>query len=178
MAIEWTTIIEGGIPILGGFYATALGYGMIRIAPSQPSPLQQKFLDRFRWMGPFLVLFGIFTAWQAHAHVNHPPAEELARQITGHLRFPVKVDEMTQAIGVRGTGNNIIYDYSIATSLTKLGGQDRVQRSLEQQWLSAACKTKDLQTLLHGGYTLQMHYSFEGSPEEILISVPPGSCGY
>jgi hypothetical protein len=27
MAIEWITVIEGGIPILGGLYATAFGYG-------------------------------------------------------------------------------------------------------------------------------------------------------
>jgi len=57
--------------------------------------------------------------------------------------------------------------------LTRLGGREpeQVQHSLEQHWLSAARETKDLQTLLRGGYTLQMHYSFESSPEEILISM-------
>ena len=29
MPIEWTTVIEGGIPILGGLYATALEYGAV-----------------------------------------------------------------------------------------------------------------------------------------------------
>jgi hypothetical protein len=27
--IEWTTVIEGGIPILGGLYASALEYGAV-----------------------------------------------------------------------------------------------------------------------------------------------------
>jgi hypothetical protein len=52
MPIEWPTIVEGGIPILGGLYATALGYGVIGASPSPASPLKQKFLDRFRWLGP------------------------------------------------------------------------------------------------------------------------------
>jgi hypothetical protein len=84
-------------------------------------------------------------------HAIHPPAEEIARQITRRLTFPVKVDEITRAVGVQGRGDDITYDYSIAASLTKLGGREQVQRGLEQQLLSAACKTKDFQTLLRGG---------------------------
>jgi hypothetical protein len=178
MTIEWTTVIEGGIPILGGLYATALGYGVVRLSASPPSPLVQKTLARFRWLGPAVVLFGVFTAWQTHLHATHPPAEEIVRQINGRLSFPVKVDEMTRAVGIQGKGDDITYDYSVAASLTNLGGREQVQRRLEQQWLSTACKSKDFQTFFRGGYTVQMRYSFEGSPEEILISIPPRSCGY
>jgi hypothetical protein len=176
--MEWPTVIEGGIPILGGLYATALGYGVIRISWSLPSAFLQKTLARLRWLGPFVVLFGVFTAWQTHLHVVHPPAEEIARQIAGRVSFPAKVDEVTQAVGVEGKGDDIIYRYSIATSLAELGGREKVQRGLEQQLRSAACKTKDAQTLLRAGYTVQARYSFKGSPEEILISLPPRSCAY
>ena len=178
MAIEWTTLIEGGIPILGGLYATALGHGLIAISSSQPGPLKQKRLDRLRWLGPFVVLFGIFTAWQAHVHATHPPAEELARLISSRLTLPAKVDDITQTVGVRGTGDNLIYDYSVTASLPSLGGREKVQRTLEQYWLATGCKNKDLQKLLSSGYTLQMHYSFQGSPEEILVSLSPRSCGH
>jgi len=178
MLTEWPTVIEGGIPILGGLYATALGYGVIGASQSSPSALKQKFLVRFRWLGPAVVLFGVFTAWQTHLHVSHPPAEEIARQITGRMRFPAKVDEVTQAVGVEGKGDDIIYRYSIAASLADLGGREKVQRGLEQQLRNAACKTKDAQTLLRAGYTVQARYSFKGSPEEILISLPPRACGY
>ena len=47
MLTEWHTVIDGGIPILGGLYATALGYGVIGASQSSPSPLKQKFLVRF-----------------------------------------------------------------------------------------------------------------------------------
>lgn len=178
MSIEWLTVMEGGIPILGGLYATALGYSVIGASPSPPSAFKQNLLDRFKWLGPAVVLFGVFTAWQTHLHVSHPPAEELARQIAARLNFPSKVDEITEALGVEGKGDDIIYRYSIAASLTDLGGRERLQRVLEQQLRSAACKTKDSQRLLRAGYTVQARYSFKGSPEELVVSLPPRSCGY
>ena len=178
MPIEWPTVIEGGIPILGGLYAAALGHGVIGASQFPPSALKQKFLTRFKWLGPALVLFGVFTTWQTHLRVIHPPTEEIARQIAGRVSFPAKVDEVTQAVGIEGKGDDIIYRYSIATSLAELGGREKVQRGLEQQLRSAACKTKDAQTLLRAGYTVQARYSFKGSPEEILISLPPRSCAY
>lgn len=124
------------------------------------------------------MLFGIFTAWQAHSHAIHPPAEEIARQIAGRMSFPTKVDELTQAIGVEGKGDDIIYHYSIAASLTDLGGREKVQRGLEQHLRSAVCKTKDLQKLLRAGYTVQARYSFKGSSEEVLVSLPPRPCEF
>ena len=177
MSIEWTTLIEGGIPILGGLYAMALGQGLIGVSSSQPSPNKQKPLDRLRWLGPFVVLFGIFTAWQAHVHATHPHAEEIARLISSRLSLPAKVDDITQTVGVRGSGDNLIYDYSVSASLPSLGGREKVQRTLEQHWLATGCKNKDLQKLLSSGYTLQMHYLFQGSPEDILVSLSPRSCG-
>jgi hypothetical protein len=178
MAIEWTTMIEGGIPILGGLYATALGHGIVRLSASPPSPLLQKRLALLRALGPAVVLFGIFTAWQTHLHAAHPPAEEIVRQINSRVNFPIKVDEMTRAVGVEGKGDDITYDYSVAAPLTQFGGRDEAQRKLAQQWLSTACKGKDFQRLFRGGYTLHMRYSFEGTPEAILVSIPPRSCGY
>jgi hypothetical protein len=177
MSLEWPTIIEGGIPILGGLYATAVGYGLVRVSRSLPTPPVQSTVDRFRWLGPAVTLFGIFTAWQIHLHASHPTAEELGRQIAVRLSFPVKIDAITQAIGVEGKGDDIIYRYSISEPLTELGGAEQVHRKLEQQLLSG-CKKKEMQTLLRAGYTVQARYSFEGSPDEILVSVPPRSCGY
>jgi len=58
----------------------------------------------------------------------------------------------------------------------------RVEESLLSIDLAAtrptACKSKDFQTLLRGGYTVQMRYSFKESSDEIVISIPPRSCGY
>jgi hypothetical protein len=178
MPIEWPTVIEGGIPILGGLYATALGYGAIGASPSPPSALRQRLLARFKWLGPAVVLFGVFTAWQTHLHVIHPPAEEIVRQMTARMSFPAKVDDLTQTVGVEGKGDVIIYHYSVAASLADLGGRERVQHRLEQQLRSAVCKTKDTRTLLQAGYTVQADYLFKGYSEEILVSVTPQSCAF
>jgi hypothetical protein len=178
MPIEWPTVIEGGIPILGGLYATALGYGVVRSSKSIPSPRSQKYQGLFRWLGPIVVLFGIFTAWQTHLHLAHPSADQVAQQIAGRLSFPVKVDDTTKLDGVQGKGDDIIYDYSLAKSLAELGGRERVRGTLEQYWLSTGCKSKDFQTILRGGYTVQMRYSFKESKDEIVIPIDSHSCGY
>jgi hypothetical protein len=114
-------------PILGGLYATALGYGVIGASEYPPSALKQRLVARLKWLGPAVVLFGVFTAWQTHLHVIHPPAEEIVRQITARVTFPSKVDDLTQAVGVEGKGDDIIYHYSIAASLADLGGREKVQ---------------------------------------------------
>jgi len=80
MSIEWPTVIEGGIPILGG--SMQQPSDMESSAPhSLLERVQADLLARFKWLGPAVVLFGVFTAWQTHLRVIHPPAEELARQI-------------------------------------------------------------------------------------------------
>jgi len=64
--IEWTTVIEGGIPILGGLYATALGYGAVSRSQPQPSPPVLKTRSLFRWLGPLVFLFGCFAGFMLH----------------------------------------------------------------------------------------------------------------
>ncbi len=56
MTIEWTTVIEGGIPILGGLYATALGYGAFSRPQVEPNQHSHKirpgdnFAGSARWL--------------------------------------------------------------------------------------------------------------------------------
>jgi hypothetical protein len=158
MAIEWTTVIEGGIPLLGGLYATALGYGLVHTSRAMPNRQTQKTIRLFRWLGPLVVLFGIFTAWQTHAHLNHPPAEQLAQGIRSRMTFPVRVDAITQATGVEGRGDTLIYDYSIAASLQQLGGEGtsaaRTRRTGAQSYLRCARFPETAAAWLHAGKAL------------------------
>jgi hypothetical protein len=100
--IEWTTVIEGGIPILGGLYASALGYGAVSRSQPQPRPPVLKTRSPFRWLGPLVVLFGCFAHWQAHLQAMHPPAELIARQIRNRMKFPITLDDTTRIVGVEG----------------------------------------------------------------------------
>ena len=62
MAIEWITVIEGGIPTVGGLYATSLGYGLVHASRAIPNPQTQKTMRLFRWLGP---LVGCLESLQA-----------------------------------------------------------------------------------------------------------------
>ncbi len=167
MQIEWPTVIEGGIPILGGLYATALGYGFLRLGPLRGG-LEQTLLPRFKWLGPFVIASGVFTAWETHLHVVHPPAAEIARQIAARLTFPHRVDPITTLDSVQGSENTIVYKVSIATPLEDLGGRSVMQAKLER----LACTNHDLQKL-STAYSVQIEYTFPATPSPIVIPVPP-----
>lgn len=168
MEIEWPVVIEGGIPILAGLYATALGNGAIRLG-TLPGRLEQTLFPRFKWLGPLLIAFGIFTAWQTHLHLVHPPAAEIARQIASRYTFPHRIDSMTTLNGVRGSENTIVFNYSIASRLPELGGRSVVQAKLEQQWRGLACTNHDVKKMLGTGYSVQIEYSFQAASTPMVI---------
>ena len=178
MTIEGTTVIEGGIPILGGLYATALGYGAFSRPQVEPNQHSQKIGKQFRWLGPLVVLFGCFVAWQDHPQATHPSAELIARQIRARMKFPVRLDGVTQLNAVEGRGDRLVYEAALQLRMADLGGKERAQQKLEDQVLKSACASKDLQTIFRGGYTVDVHYSFPDSAEGVLLSVTPGTCGY
>jgi len=173
MEIEWPVVVEGGIPILGGLYATALGNGVIRLGTLPPNVNQ--LLQRLKWLGPLVVLFGVYTAWQTHRQLVHPPAAELARQMASRLIFPHRVDAMTTLDGIQGSNDAIVYHYSVTTPLPDLGGLSVVQGKLQEKWRELACTNPDLQKMLGAGYSLQMEYTFPAA-SQIVIAVPAASC--
>ena len=93
------------------------------------------------------------------------------------MTFPVKVDAITQATGVEGKGNTLIYEYSIAASLQQLGGRERVQQELEEQERKSVCTAPDSLKLLRRGYTLARHYTFRAPADDLLVTVSVNSCG-
>lgn len=176
MEIEWPVVVEGGLPILAGLYATALGNGVLRLGTLRRG-LELTLLPRFKWLGPFLIAFGVFTAWQAHIRWVHPPAAEVARQIASRYTFPHRIDSITTLDGVEGSENALVYHFSVATPLPDLGGRSVVQAKLEQQWRGAACTNHDLRKILTAGYSLQIEYTFPAVSSQIVIPVAPvASC--
>lgn len=80
MNIEWATLIEGGIPVVGGLYAAALGFGLIRPA-GLPLLHRPGLLTQLNWLEPAVAVFGIYTGWQSHSHIIRPDATEIARTV-------------------------------------------------------------------------------------------------
>jgi hypothetical protein len=178
VAIEWATIIEGGIPILMGLYATAVGHGAFSRPQIESSQNLLKFRRQFRWLGPLVVLFGCFIAWHDHVQATHPSAELIARQIRARMKFPVRLDDVTQLNAVEGRGDRLVYEAALHLRMADWGGKERAQQKLRDQVLKTACASKDFQTIFRGGYTLDVHYTFLDSADGVLLSIAPGTCGY
>jgi hypothetical protein len=162
VAIEWTTMIEGGIPILMGLYATAVGYGAFSGPQVEPNQNSLTIRRQFRWLGPLVVLFGCLIAWHDHVQATHPSAEQIANQIEARMKFPVRLDDVTQLNAVEGRGDRLVYEAAFHLRIADLGGEERAQQKLEDQVLKTACASKDFQTIFRGGYTIEVHYSFPG----------------
>ena len=90
----------------------------------------------------------------------------------------MKLDDATQLVGVEGRGDRLIYETVIRVPLAELGGRETAQRKLEAHLLSNGCRSKDYETILRRGYTIEVHYSFPDSAEGVLIPITPASCGY
>lgn len=178
MSIEWTTIIEGGFPILFGLYATALGFGAFSRPQTDPRANALNIRRQFRWLGPLVILFGCFIAWHDHAQATHPSAELIAHQISARMKFPVRLDDVTQLNAVEGRGDRLLYEAALQIPLADLGGKERAQQQLQEHVLKSACASKDFQTIFRGGYTVEVHYSFPDSAEGVRLPITPKTCGY
>jgi len=176
--IEWTTLIEGGIPILCGLYATAVGYGAFSPSWSETNQSFAKIRRQFRWLAPLVVLFGCFIAWRDHVQATHPSAELIAQQITARMKLPAKLEDVTQLNAVEGKGDMLVYEATLSLRMADLGGKDKAQQKLGDQVLKSACASKDFQTIFRNGYTVEVHYSFPDSAEGVTLSVSPRTCGY
>jgi len=171
VAIDWPAIVDGGIPFVGGLYATAVG---LRRAPaSAPVSAAARLRPHLKWLGPLLVAFGLFNGWQAHLRSEHPSAEEIARGIAAQVSLPRKIDALTTAEDVTGAGNTITFHYSVAATLKDDDAQADAEVALHHQFVSFVCSTKARQ-LLAGGYTVEARYRF-GS-REVVVPVSEQSC--
>jgi hypothetical protein len=179
--LEWSAVIEGTIPILAGLYATALGYGWV----TTPSVRAKAFVPHFKWMGPFLVFFGVFLGWQdaelekrarSHKLAVQLPAEQIATDISKRLALPAKVDEVTRMDAVDGSGDVLTYRLTILTEIKSAESLKQMRTALEDQRISK-CKDPNIQKLLKAGYVVEMKYSFLGTSENALISFSTRSCG-
>jgi hypothetical protein len=174
MSIEWPTVIQGGIPIIGGLYATALGFGWFQRPAS--AAMNPKLRDCMKWLGPLVIAFGLFTGWETHSRLAHPTAAELARSISTRLSFPVQVDEITTLDAVDGAGDTITYHSSINAALHSNEERARMKQALREQLTGVACSSADTAKLLAAGYAVEWRYRFVGTADELSLAFDSKSC--
>ena len=174
MTIDWVALIEGGIPVLAGLYATALGYGWIKTR-SQPESASQKWVRHFRWLGPLLVVFGVILGWAAHQRASSPSAQRLAADIAAKLELPVQVDEATRLDAIAGSGSTITYRYTVTTPIEP-ANVATFEGLLREQTRTAACSDPGFTQILRAGYTVELRYALTEPAREIAIVTTPASC--
>lgn len=172
--IDWIALVEGGIPVLAGIYATALGFGWIK-GRAQPGSSSQKWIRHFRWLGPLLIAIGLFLGWQAYERGAHPSAERLAAGIASRLKLPVTVDETTRLDAVAGSGGTITYRYTVTVPMEP-GDVATLEARLREQARTVACTHPGFSELLRAGYTVEMKYSLMEPSQEFAIVTPPSAC--
>lgn len=177
MNIYWPAIIDGGIPILAGMYGTALAYG-IAVGPRREAGPVAKLLPHFKWMGPALILFGFLLGWQSYSRAAHPPAQQLAQQISSKLSPPVQIDEVTRLDAIEGQADVISLHYTILAPLKAADSLMQIRSKLHETGHAAACTNMDFERFLNNGYSIELRYSFLESSETVSILVTPGSCAY
>lgn len=106
-----------------------------------------------------------------------PPAEEVVRLMTANLSFPVVVDEMSQLDSINGYDDTLTYNYSITKLPTNAGARLTLSRNLRRGIEQMACGTQNFVTLLEGGYTVVLNYSFRDPKLDVHIRLLPRKCG-
>ena len=174
MTINWVAVVEGGIPVLGGLYATALGYGWVK-ARARPDGTPHPWLRHLRWLGPLVVLFGLFLGWQAYQQTERPSADRLAADIAAKLALPVQVDEATRLDAVAGSGDTLTYRYTVTVPVEP-ANLATFEQLMREQTRKVACMDPGFAEILRAGYTVEMRYSLSEPARELSIVMAPEAC--
>ena len=108
-----TGILEALIPLCGGIYGTLLGFK--RIKPRHLNPGATALVAQLRWLGPLVILFGLWVLWQAFVD-KQPNVEEIVRGMRQKVTLPIAVDNITRLDAFDNEGQRIIYRMTITTS--------------------------------------------------------------
>jgi hypothetical protein len=158
-------------------YSTAVAYGMA-VGPKRSSGPAARLIPHFKWMGPALILFGVILGWQGYVRAGPPPADELARQISAKLSLPVQADEVTRLDAVQGQANVISFRYTLLATPESLDSVANIRSKLQEQGEAIACTNADFTKFLKNGYSIELHYTFLESPENVSVLLAPELCGY
>jgi hypothetical protein len=175
VSVYWPAIVDGGIPVLAGMYATAVAYGFA-VGPTPKAGPAAKLLPHFKWMGPVLILLGLLLGWQSYSRGAHPSAQQIAQGISARLSPPVQVDEVTRLDAVTGEADVISFNYTILAPLSTADSLDNIRSKLRDAGQAAACTNPDFDKFFSQGYSIELRYAFLESSETVSVLFTPDSC--
>lgn len=161
-----TGILEALIPLCGGIYGTLLGFK--RIKPRHLNLGATALVAQLRWLGPLVIVFGLWLLWQAFGD-QRPNVEEIVRGMRQKVTLPVAVDEITRLDAFDNEGQRIIYRMTITSPPQTEAERDVLLAAMRQHLKAQGCRNENYQRLLAQGITLEFVYTIEDTPYTGII---------
>jgi hypothetical protein len=168
-------MIEALIPLLGGIYATLLGYRLVR-GPTTGDPKKLALLDQLKWLGPLVVAFGLWQFLQGFLHEPQVTTLEVVRAMRQRLTLPVAVDEATRLDRIDAEGQRIVYRLTITKPPPTDADRDALMGVMPQRVKSQICSDEHRRRLLRQNISLEFIYTI-GGREYPRFRVTRADCG-
>ena len=168
-----TGILEALIPLCGGIYGTLLGFKRIR--PQHLNPMATAVVAKLRWLGPLVIVFGLWLLWQAFVD-KRPNVEEIVRGMRQKITLPVAVDEITRLDAFDNEGQRIIYRMTITKPPQTETERDALIAAMRQLLRSQGCRNENYQHLFRQDIALEIVYTI-GDTQYPGILVTQADCG-
>ena len=160
------------VPLCGGMYGTLLGFRLVK--PGNLNPRVSALLPQLRWLGPLVIVFGLWMFWQALD--QRPNAEEIVRGMRQKVSLPVAVDEITRLDAFDNDGERIIYRMTITKPPRTEADRGALIAAMRQRLTSQGCTNENYQRLLRQNIALEFVYTIEGKQYPGILVTQAG-CG-
>lgn len=168
------TVMEALIPLCGGAYATLLSYRIIRRPTIDPK--KGVFLDQLKWLGPLVIVFGVWQLVQGVVERPRLTARDIVAGMRQKMKLPVAVDEVTRLDGVDAEGQRIIYRLTITTPVPTQSERDAFIARMRERLKSQICSDESRRRLLNQDISLSFVYTVGDKPYPSIV-LSRADCG-
>ncbi len=168
-----TGILEALIPLCGGIYGTLLGFKSIK--PRHLNPRATAVVAQLRWLGPLVIVFGLWLLWQGFVD-KRPNVEEIVRGMRQKVTLPFAVDKNTRLDAFDNEGQHIVYRMTITNPPQTEEERDALIAAMRQLLRSQGCRNENYQHLLTQDIALEFVYTIENTQYPGIL-VTRADCG-
>ncbi len=166
--------LEALIPLCGGIYGTLLGFKLVK--PRKFNPGAAALVAQLRWLGPLVIVFGLWMLWLAYLD-QRPNVQEIVRGMRQKVTLPLAVDEITRLDAFDSEGQRIIYRMTIIEPPQTAAEKDALIATMRERLRSQGCTNETYQRLLRENIALEFVYTIAGKQYPGIL-VTPADCGH
>jgi hypothetical protein len=167
--------VEALIQIAAGVACVAFAF---KKGTTTGSPQVGKAKQVLRWLGPALIILGVFT-FANGCTSDSGDAEAVVAGMKAKMKLPVQVDEHTRLDDVRAISKKELGYFLTLTRLTKaeLVGNP-IAKQLEAGLRSGACQNPNYVKILKAGIGVTVTYRTQDQADVARIVFVPKDCGF